>query len=427
MPAQEAEAGLVCGLRSRGRVMSKWQRRRRAPPFLQTKTASLAAWWCVCVVQNYSGMTAPFTVVELLQTLVRIPSVNPAGNPGTTAVGERKMAEYLRDFCAALGAEVELRDVLPDRPNLVAQFPSDRPGKPRLLFAPHTDTVSVAGMTIDPFGAELRDGRVWGRGASDTKGSMAAMLCALREMRDRIPRLSHEIWFAGLMGEEAGQHGSKALAAEEQFDFVIAGEPTELDVVHTHKGCAFLQLRTRGRSGHGARPELGENAINKMLELLYFLGGELAVEFGSIEDPILGSPTISIGTIAGGSKTNIIPDLCEASVDMRFVPSQFTPGFQQEIGERLRAICPDVEFAFDPAPPLQTDPAHPLIQTLVRCGAKPVGAAWFCDACFFAQRGMSSVALGPGSIAQAHTEDEWIAVDELERGVDFFKRFLAAL
>ena len=367
------------------------------------------------------------TVVELLRALVQIPSVNPAGNPGTTAVGERQMADYLANFCAGLGAEVELREVLPDRPNVIARFPSDRPGKPRLLFAPHTDTVSVAGMTIDPFGAELRNERVWGRGASDTKGSMAAMLCALGAMRDRIPQLSHEIWFAGLVGEEAGQHGSKALAREEQFDFVIVGEPTELDVVFTHKGCAFLQLRTRGRSAHAARPELGENAINKMLELLYFVGADLAREFATIEDPILGSPTISIGTISGGSKTNIIPDSCEASVDMRFVPSQFTPGFQQEIGERLRAVCADVEFAFEPAPPLQTDPSHPLIQTLLQCGAKPVGAAWFCDACFFAEKGMPAIALGPGSIAQAHTEDEWIAVDELERGVAFFQRFLAAL
>src|SRR5437763_8241966 len=126
-------------------------------------------------------MSAPTSVVELLQALVRIPSVNPAGTPGTAEVGERRCAEYLLEHLRGLGAHAALREVLPGRPNVVARFPSDRPGKPRLLFAPHTDTVSVAGMTIDPFGADLADGKIWGRGACDTKGSMASMLWALHE------------------------------------------------------------------------------------------------------------------------------------------------------------------------------------------------------------------------------------------------------
>ena len=144
--------------------------------------------------------------------------------------------------------------MLPERPNVVARWPGARAGKPRLLFAPHTDTVSVEGMTIDPFGGEIRDGKLWGRGASDTKGPMAAMLWALRENRERLPGLSHEIWFAGLMSEETSQHGSRALAAQEQFDFVIVAEPTELDVVYTHKGSAFLNLthpRPRRRTPPG--------------------------------------------------------------------------------------------------------------------------------------------------------------------------------
>jgi len=372
-------------------------------------------------------MSSCTTVVELLQDLVRIPSVNPSGTPGTDFTGELAMAEYVAGFCAELGAHVELREVLPGRPNVVARFPSDRTGKPRLLFAPHTDTVSVAGMKIDPFGGELRDGRIWGRGASDTKGSMAAMLWALREMGERVAQLSHEIWFAGLMSEEAGQHGSKALAAQERFDFVIVGEPTGMDVVYTHKGSCFLQLRTRGKSAHAARPELGENAITKMLDVLGFLRGELTAEFAQISDPVLGSPTISVGTISGGSKTNIIPDQCVASVDMRFVPAQFTAGFAQRLSDRIRAVCPDVELTLEPAPPLFTNPSHPLIARLIEGGAKTVGAPWFCDACFFAERGMPAIALGPGSIAQAHTEDEWIAVADLEQGAELFGTFLRSL
>ncbi len=372
-------------------------------------------------------MNLPKNVVELCQALVRIPSVNPAGDPGTDGVGERLCAEYAAGFLQTCGTHVELREVLPGRPNVVARFPSDRPGKPRVLFAPHTDTVSVAGMTIDPFGGEVREGRLWGRGASDTKGSMAAMLWALWEARDWIAGLSHEIWFAGLMSEEAEQLGSKTLAAEERFDFVIAGEPTGLDVVHTHKGNAFLTLRTRGRSAHAARPELGENAIAKMLDALAVVRTEFAAEFAARRDPLLGASTLSIGTIRGGSKTNIIPDVCEATVDLRFVPAHFHAGLVEEFRARLERVVPDIEVEAAPSPPLLTDPSHPLIAKLGECGAKPVGAPWFCDACFFAARGMPAVAVGPGSIAQAHTQDEWIAVADLERGADFFGRFLAKL
>lgn len=372
-------------------------------------------------------MTEPQSAVELLQTLIRIPSVNPHGHPGTAGVGEKKIAEWLAAFLRGLGAETELREVLPNRPNLVARWPGDRPGKPRLLFAPHTDTVSVAGMTIDPFSGELRDGRIWGRGASDTKGPMAAMLWALRAHRDRLATLSHEIWFAGLISEEAAQHGSRALAAEERFDFVIVGEPTSLDVVHTHKGSAFLMLKTHGKAGHAARPDLGDNAIVKMLAVLEVIRTEFAADFAAHAHPVLGSSTLSIGTISGGSKTNIIPDSCEASVDMRFVPSQFQPGLVAGFRRRLREVCPDVEVSAEAAPPLYTDPAHPLIALLGECGARPVGAPWLCDACFFAEKGMPSVAIGPGSIAQAHTEDEFLTVEDLEKGVAFFTNFLAKL
>jgi len=371
---------------------------------------------------NQSG-----TVVELLQALIQIPSVNPHGEPGTDGVGEKGMAECLAGYLQRLGAEVELREVLPDRPNVIAHWPGAIPGKPRLLFAPHTDTVSVAGMIIDPFGGDIREGRVWGRGASDTKGSMATMLWALKEMRDRLRHLSHEIWFTGLMGEEVSQHGSRALAAEERFDFVIAGEPTGLDAVHTHKGSAFVNLRTHGRSAHGSRPELGKNAIDKMLDVLAYFRGEFSADCAKHTDPVLGSSTISIGTIRGGSKTNIIPDACEASVDWRIVPSQYRPGIIEELATVLRRICPDVEVDAIPAPPLYTDPAHPMLRKLAECGANLVGAPWFCDACFFAAQGMPSIALGPGSITQAHTADEWIAVSELERGVEFFHKFLSTL
>ncbi len=363
------------------------------------------------------------TVTGIASELIRIPSVNPDGDPGTPHTGEAACAEWIAGFLSRAGAEAELREVLPGRPNIVARLPSDRAGKPRILFAPHTDTVSVTGMTIKPFGGEVREGRLYGRGAADTKGPMAAMLWALREAAPGISVLPYEIWFAGLAGEEAGQHGARALAAQETFDFVIAGEPTGLDVVHTHKGSAWISLRTTGVAVHASKPECGENAIYKMCEAIGCLRREVIPVLEALADPVLGHPTLSVGTISGGSKSNIVPDSCEAMVDMRTIPGQdiaFVSGL-------LRTRVPDIGISISCSAPLFTDPAHPLIRRLQSCGAGLTGAPWFCDAAVFAERGCPAIALGPGSIAQAHTCDEFIPVADLDAGARFFLKFLDSL
>jgi len=371
--------------------------------------------------------SGPGHVVELAQALVRIPSVNPDGEPGTDRTGEQACAEFVGDFLRSLGAETGLQAVHPGRPNVVGRF-ACAGGKPRLLFAPHTDTVSVAGMTIDPFGGEIREGRLYGRGASDTKGPMAAMLWALRERREILPDLSHEIWFAGLMGEEAGQDGAKALAAAEKFDFVVVGEPTDFEIVFKHKVDVTVRITAAGRAAHSSCPERGENAITKLAAGLLSLQAALAGHFGAIGDPVLGHPTFSIGTIRGGTKFNIVPDHAEAVVDLRLLPSQWKDGEAREVFEVMRAACPGLRVEkITGSEALDSDPGHPLIAKLAEAGGRPAGAAWFCDAAIFSAQGVPAVAVGPGSIAQAHTEDEFIEVAELERGVEFFKKFLHGL
>lgn len=361
--------------------------------------------------------------VSLLGELIRIPSVNPEGDPGVSDPGEARLAEHLRRLLEGLGAESSLREVLPGRPNVVARFPGDRPGKPRILLAPHTDTVSVVGMTINPFGGELREGKVWGRGASDTKGPMAAMICALSRCREILPSLGHEIWFAGLMGEESGQYGAKALALEEHFDFVIAGEPTDLKTVHAHKGSLWVTLTAHGKAVHASAPELGENAVYSMTSAIERIRQEVIPSISREEHPLLGRTTLSVGTFRGGSKTNIVPDHCEATIDIRVIPGA-DPDW---IVSLIRDASPGLDVFHLGSSPLFTDPNHPVISLLSSLSATPVGAPWFCDAAVFAEKGMPAVALGPGSIAQAHTADEWISVLELERGADFFERFLRSL
>ena len=372
-------------------------------------------------------MATPQTAVEFLQALIRIPSVNPEGDPGIVHTGEQAIAEWLAGWLQAEfpDARVELRDVLPGRPNVVARFSDGGGTKPRILFAPHTDTVSVGGMTIDPFGGELRDGRVWGRGASDTKGTMAAMLWALRESRDTLGALGHEVWFAGLCSEEAGQHGARVLAAQERFDFVIAGEPTGLDAVVAHKGALWLTLTTRGCAVHAANPERGENAIYKMADVLRCVRDELPATLGAAEHPLLGRTTVSAGTVRGGSKINIVPDICTAEIDFRCLPGDTT--LLERVSARLRSVCPDLEIEHTRSQPMLTDSSHAVIRLLEKCGSKCIGAPWFSDAGIFSTAGMPAIALGPGSIAQAHTKDEWIAVADLEKGVEFFEAFLRRL
>ena len=368
----------------------------------------------------------PTNVVELGQALVRIPSVNPDGDPGTDETGEQACAEFIADFLRSIGAQADLRPVRARRPNVVGCFPS--PGKPRLLFAPHTDTVSVAGMTIDPFGGEVRQGRLYGRGASDTKGPMAAMLWALHQCRELLPQLSHEIWFSGLVAEEAGQDGSKALAAEEKFDFVVVGEPTDFVAVHTHKVEVTARLVAEGLAAHSSNPALGENAITKLARGLLLLEEKLNAVFAAMEDPVLGHPTFSIGTIRGGTKFNIVPDHAEAVIDLRLLPSQWKDNEAAEVFRVIKDVCPNLGVErLGGSAALDTDPSHPLVQKLVLAGAKLGGAPWFCDAAIFCAAGVPAVAIGPGSVAQAHTEDEFIEVTALEEGVEFFKRFLHSL
>jgi acetylornithine deacetylase/succinyl-diaminopimelate desuccinylase family protein len=358
------------------------------------------------------------SVSDLCRALVQIPSENPTGRP--EAAGEGAMAQFVGDYLAGLGAEIEFEKVVDDRPNVYGRFPGPASSS-RLMLAPHLDTVPVTGMTVDPFGGELRDGRIYGRGASDTKGPMAAMLWALKEM-DRA-HLGAEVVFAGLVDEEVNQLGAKVCADRHLADFVVVGEPTDLGVVYTHKGTCWLKLEAFGRAAHASAPDLGVNAI----ERLGHVYAELKQHFPSLRPsnphPTLGSATISLGVIRGGSKINVVPDHCEAEIDIRTLPGQ--EGMAEAVQEFLTARqLPARVTVIKVSEPLFTNPEHPLVALLASLGAPLVGAPWFCDAAFFAAAGTPAVAVGPGCIREAHTADEHIEVAALERGAAFFTEFL---
>ncbi len=372
-------------------------------------------------------MAAPKNVVELLQDLVAIPSVNPQGNPGTEKTGEQAMGEYVADFLRGLGAEVSLDQVEPGRPNVVAAFAPDKPAA-HLAFAPHLDTVSVAGMTVPPFDPEIRDGKLFGRGSTDTKGPMAAALWALRDWSQSPARAQSRIrWsFLGLMGEEAGNDGAHAMA-KKQFssDLTLVLEPTQLGVVTAHKGALWLEIDTTGVACHGSTPDEGRNAIYAMRHVLQILEEEIIPDFARHTHPKLGRPSLNVGTISGGSKINIVPDKCRIEVDCRVVPGIDPEQFRQQIEADLSEVTSGATVRVQRySRPLDTDESLPWVKRLGEQARGFTTAPWFSDASVLSGPACPAVCIGPGSIAQAHTKDEFILLRDLEDGAAFFRRWI---
>ena len=371
-------------------------------------------------------------ITRLLQDLVRIASVNPDGDPGTIAenTGEARIAEYVADILRKLALDVEIQEVEPGRPNVIGEF-SSRGARKALALAPHTDTVSVAGMTIDPFAAEIRDGRLYGRGACDTKGSLAAMLAGLANAvrRKEFREGDLDVYFCALMGEEGGNDGAQTLVQRGfQADFAIAGEPTDGRIVHAHKGSLWFRVSTRGRSAHGATPENGESAILKMSAVVQYLLGDYAAGLRLRAAAPLGAPTVNVGIIRGGTQTNIVPDYCEIDVDRRLIPGETQEAVVDGLRDALKHLGVEIG-SIRGCPPLYTDPTNPFVQRLAAAIGRPDAltvAPWFCDAGIFAARGIPAVAFGPGSAVQAHTADEFVELSEVFHAAQVLEGFLVS-
>ena len=210
------------------------------------------------------------------------------------------------------------------------------------------------------------------------------------------------------------------------------GEPTKLQVVTAHKGSLWLELETRGRAAHGATPQLGKNAVHEMARIVDVLETDYAAQLRCRKHPLLGTATVNVGAICGGTQPNIVPDRCSIQIDRRTLPGETDAGVRREITSLLRAKKLSVKISskkLDPALPLETSPKLPLVQSFLRSvGQKqPAGVDYFCDAAVLSAAGIPSVVFGPGDIAQAHTADEWISLPSLERGKNLLFRFLNSL
>ena len=371
-------------------------------------------------------------VEKLLCELIALPSVNPAFLPANDLrAGETRVGEFLAATAARAGLSVEFRPVFPNRSNLLARLSPSGKVQQRILLAPHLDTVNASEQQFTPF---KRNGRLFGRGASDTKGSVAAMFSSLCALATNGPRPKQtEIIFAGLVDEEHGQAGSRALAASGfKANLAIVGEPTQLRVVTAHKGDLWLQLETRGKAAHSSRPYLGVNAVHLMSKIVHVIETEYASMLRKRRHPLLGHATVNVGTISGGTQANIVPDHCQILIDRRTLPGETDAAVGRELlswlgKHKLKARLANSTQAR--CLPMETDARLPLIQQLLaKAGqTRTFGADFFCDASILAQGKIPSVVFGPGSISQGHTEDEWIALRSLERAEAILLKFLQSL
>ncbi|MGO9596458.1 MAG: M20 family metallopeptidase [Isosphaeraceae bacterium] len=378
-------------------------------------------------------------LTRLLGDLVSIPSVNPMGRPlDGPEILETRLSAYLETWFRDHQIPCERQPVASGRDNLLACFESTSSAR-RLLFDVHQDTVPTDGMTIAPFFPRVEQGRMYGRGACDIKGGMAAMLLALGRLCRERPRRAASVMLACTVDEEFTHIGSSRLALTEHgAELAIVSEPTRLDLVHCHKGGLRWKIRTCGVACHSSTPSLGKNAIYAMSRVIEALVAYAELLARSPGDPILGSPCMSVGRIEGGQSVNVVPDWCEIEIDRRLIPGE-EPG---EAYNRLRTFLKDrlgnledVEFD-DPwvsMPPLSSllgDWTSPLVHAVKKAtGREPAlcGAPYGTDAGPLGSAGLPCVVFGPGDIAQAHTCDEWVELDQVRQAAEAYYQIACEL
>ena len=379
-------------------------------------------------------------LIELLRRLVRTPSVNPTDTGNAAIGGEERMARQLAEELAAKGFAVELDEAGPGRPNLVATL--GEPGAGRTLaFEGHLDTVSIDGMTVAPFAGEVRTGRLYGRGACDMKGAMAAALHALNAERlGRWREAGLRLLFIGAIDEEKGCGGARMLARQKRFraDELIVLEPTELGIVHAHKGALWYEIEVFGRTAHGASPGEGFSAIRSMVPVMEVVEAEARAAAAAVGASATGEPTVNIGVIEGGSGVNTVPGSCRIQVDRRTVPGENHERILEAIRRGLRQCQAEgTVLRWELRPRLgspaydsgaDTGLARRLAAAAERCGVVPRlgGTGWYSDAGPLSRLSGATVVFGPGSIVQAHTADEYIELESLQQGADILGAFLDA-
>ena len=372
-------------------------------------------------------------LIERLRRLVQTPSENPPGN-------EAEAAKLVRSYCDELGLETEEHALEPGRPSVVARWKGG--DGPTFTYCSHIDVVPVGDPKLwerDPFSGEIIDGRLHGRGAGDAKGPIAAALEAVAALKAAKVEPAGTLELALVADEETMGFKGAAFLVEEGHvgsDVVIVGEPTSLRIVRAQRGAAWYTVRTHGVAGHGSAPERGVSAIRHMAEIVLRLDETLP----DISHPVLGGPSINVGTIVGGEKTNIIPAGCTIEVDRRSLPEESAEDVTRTIEaaielarERFPEIDAEVELSFY-SDPFEISETAEVVQVAARAAtevldrdAELIGFRGASDARFFSEAGADVIVWGPGQIELAHTAKESIDLDELEQAANAYALAFARL
>ena len=366
--------------------------------------------------------------VHLLAECVKLATVNPPGN-------EKVAADWLAELLTQMGWAPTVADLGKNRANVVAILKGTGE-KPALVYNGHLDVVPVGDTpwTYDPFAGISANGRLYGRGTSDMKGGLVAMVMAVDALKQAGVRLKGDLIVCGVADEETGALGAKAWVQAgglQGVGAIVIGEPTDLDVYVAEKGACWVEVTTYGKTAHGSMPDLGINAVMHMVTALNALV-RLSLPFQP--HPLFDRPTLSVGTIQGGNKTNVVPDRCTATIDMRTLP-----GMQHEevlakirhvldgLREAIPAFRYDIRVIAERAP-VAADPHAPIVETaltiLAARGRRVIPKAtpgYATDASVFQPAsGAPFLIFGPGLPHLAHQPDEYIEIDTYLESIELY-------
>ncbi len=380
-------------------------------------------------------------LLEDLSALIAINTSNPPGN-------ELQGAKFVKQRMIAAGAIGEIQEFSPGRANAICRIPFSSPEKgPRLIFNTHLDVVppGEGQWRFPPFIATLADRRMYGRGACDAKGSLAAMMTAARMATGTAQHLRGELILTAVAAEETGGLGTQAWLMSQSKDLkpclAVVGEPTELQVLIGHKGVSRRKVWVRGRSAHSSNPSRGRNAIYPIARLALFvqdLNRGLALK----SHPMLGPPMVSANLVRGGIKDNVIPDYCELHIDRRLLPGEGTDQIDRELREWVQRMAADdpsfqatVEISGVDKEPTMIPPEEPIVKAILESKYEvtgrddpPGGFIAATDMTFLVNRGrIPTVIFGPGSLDQTHAVDEFVEIDQLDTAVLVYARLISRI
>jgi len=360
---------------------------------------------------------------QVLQEMVSIRSENPFYEPPEVGYREREMAEYLLERMSSLGLGVEQQEVRPFRPNVFGTLKGTE-GRFTLMLCGHMDTARTVGYP-NAYDVKFEDGRIYGRGACDMKAALAAYLAVAKVLKESGLRLKGNLIVCGNVDEEFQMLGSKAIGrAGPKADQGIIGEPTNLAICPANKGRVSTKIITRGRAAHSSVPEKGINAVIKMAAVIEAFKDYNDELLAATPHPLCGHGRFTPGVIQGGVQVNMVPDYCELEVDRRTQPGETQEQVYAEFLRRLekiRANDPDLVYEItEPTwliAPNDISPQETVVQALRAAhqsilGRDP-GVQAFVAGSDAPYMGFPTVICGPGSIAQAHSNPEFVEIREV--------------